>query len=71
MKKFIVTLALLVATWQVQMAVEAGVSTVSTRHRRRMLQPRPAQAESPCPPGAKSCPNTPPKPAPQATKPLQ
>jgi hypothetical protein len=68
MKKFIVTLALLVATWQVQMAVEAGVSTVATRHRRRMHQPRPASVDSPCPPGAKSCPTTPSKPAPQPTK---
>jgi hypothetical protein len=71
MKKFIVTLALLVATWQVQMAVEAGVSTVSTRHRRRMLQPRPTQAVSPCPPGAKSCPNMPPQPVQQLTKPTR
>ena len=71
MKKVIITLALLVATWQVQMAVEAGVSTVSTRHRRRVLQPRPTQADSPCPPGAKSCPNMPPKSLPQATKPLR
>ena len=69
MKKVLITLALLVATWQVQMAVEAGVSTVSTRHRRRMLQPRPAQAESPCPPGAKSCPSILPKPMQQLIKP--
>jgi len=71
MKKLIVTLALVVAAWQVQMAVEAGVSTVSTRHRRRLLQPRPAQAESLCPPGAKSCPAVPPKPPQPTTNPTR
>jgi len=55
MFKFFVSVALVVATWQVQMAVDAGVATVSTRRHRRMTQQQSTQQQKPCPPGVK-CP---------------
>ena len=55
MVKFIVSMTLVVATWQVQMAVESGVATVSTRRHRRMVQQQQSTQQKPCPPGSK-CP---------------
>lgn len=65
MFKFFISAALLVATWQVQMAVESGVATVSTRRHRRMAQQQSTQQQKPCPPGSK-CPT--PSASPRPTK---